>query len=645
MIKSFKVRNYKIIREARCESAGRVMFICGPNGVGKTTLLDALGRQTGVIMSPGTQIAVAPATRTWRKENLQSRMLHNEISSFDVFALSSQMGSYGAQFGRQIYQGSRDLWSDDDSKQMVKPLLAKLKNVWKDYVANQIAECGFTTTERTWPDPKSPVSAFTDQMFNELRYVDTAEEGEQTKVLFYSVNRSDQPPVDIDDLSSGEKAIFSIFLPVIEEDFRRQLGHARRELALIVDEVENHLHPSLQLRLLEYVRQKSQEGYQFICTTHSTVLIKACSPDELYHVLPAGLTLNNQFRQACIETYSLEEIVQDSVLFANGFQRHVFCEGFDPKTIDENNICDTELYHTLLDTKLGHKVIAVGSCDAVLAASRAASSTVFAPLCMAAIRDQDLGRAADLTAPWCDIVLPLYSLETLLLDEQAILQVVQRYDVKPSEIRSAIDRVIERLCDEEQTQLVTPGTLLKRKDGTGFIRAIADLKAGNVTGVFEIQPAAFRKVSDSWSKLEAARSDRLVATTNIKGKKIYRYLFEELKLRGRSFTQRAFADQIISHIRVNRTISWIDDLERIAKRGVGNALAQVLLSPVGQPIRENSAFTAALQRVFEDVDQVSFNGVSYAVIKPHLKIEDFAKKLAPLATALNQIMPDYRWTM
>jgi len=39
--------------------------------VGKTTLLDALGRAYGVTIDPPTtKIAVAPATRTWRKERL-----------------------------------------------------------------------------------------------------------------------------------------------------------------------------------------------------------------------------------------------------------------------------------------------------------------------------------------------------------------------------------------------------------------------------------------------------------------------------------------------------------------------------------------------------------------------------------------------
>jgi predicted ATPase len=643
MLTKFSVCNYKIIRDAVCESLGRVMVICGPNGVGKTTLLDALGRGHGVTVPPTTKIAVAPATRTWRKESLQSRMLYNDISSFEVFSLNSALNQIGNKFGRQIYQNVRDLWSDDDSKQMVKPLLAKLKNRWKDYVTTFITQSGYETEPRRWPNPKSALAAFTEQMFDELQYVDTMEEGEHTKVLFYSVNRPDHPPVDIDDLSSGEKAIFSIFLPVIEEDFRRQMGEDRRELTLIVDEVENHLHPSLQLRMLDYMRQKSDNWYQFICTTHSTVLIKACKPDELYHVLPAGLTLGNQFRKAAAETYSLEEVVQESVLFANGFQRHVFCEGFDPTKRDENNICDSEIYQALLKTEPGHKVVAAGSCDAVLAASRAASSTVFAPLCMAAIRDNDTGRTPDLSAAWCDVVLPIYSLESLLLDVKSIHEVVCRYEITESKIDSAISRVVAKLCDEHETQLVTPGAMLRRKDGAGFAQAIAELKAHRITDVFEVHSPAFQKAEENKAKLVQARSNRDVAIATIKGKKIYRYLFEELGLRGRAFTQRAFAEQVMHRVKERKPFDWIDDLERIAKRGVGNALAQVLLTPIGDPVRQHTTHATGLQRVLEKVERVEFNGTPYAVIKDDIKIEDFAKNLAPLATALREVMPDYKW--
>ena len=150
-ITSIDIRNHKIIREATCSSVPALMMICGPNGVGKTTLLDAIGRRNGTITGAAT-VTVAPATRTWRKRVVQPRMLYkNATRSTDVFDLVAQLQVHGQSFGRSIYTPYRDLWSDDESKQLVKPLLAKLKARWRDYVARQVEEAEGHTPERDWP--------------------------------------------------------------------------------------------------------------------------------------------------------------------------------------------------------------------------------------------------------------------------------------------------------------------------------------------------------------------------------------------------------------------------------------------------------------------------------------------------------------
>jgi hypothetical protein len=124
-------------------------------------------------------------------------------------------------------------------------------------------------------------------------------------------------------------------------------------------------------------------------------------------------------------------------------------------------------------------------------------------------------------------------------------------------------------------------------------------------------------VNESRAKLEAARTDRNVAITNIKGKKIYRYLFEELSLRGRAFTQRTFADQIIGRVRVTKPVEWIDDLERLAKRGLGNALGQVLLSPVDTDREIRASFDRQGRATRPVVDsRVSFRSAFQKAFRP-----------------------------
>ena len=106
-------------------------------------------------------------------------------------------------------------------------------------------------------------------------------------------------------------------------------------------------------------------------------------------------------------------MVQESVLFANGYQRYIYCEGFDPPRPDENNICNSEFYAQLLNISARgpEQIVAAGSVDALRVGVAAAATSVSAPLCLASIVDSDGKRYTDHASTWCDIVFPLYSLK------------------------------------------------------------------------------------------------------------------------------------------------------------------------------------------------------------------------------------------
>lgn len=621
------------------------MIVCGPNGVGKTTLLDAIGRRQGINFDdPATKICVAPATRTWRKEPVVSRWLYgNDVTADQVYELTGGISQYANRFSRQVYSGTRDLWSDDDAKQLVKPLLAKLKSRWRDFAAREIETQNYSTVARQWPNPSIAIADFTASIFEELRYVDTTEKGDNTHILFSSVNRPAEQPLDIDELSSGEKAVFSIFLSVIEEDFERKLGRARRQVVVVIDEVENHLHPSLQLRLLDYMRKKAKDGYQFICTTHSTTLIKASAQTELFHVLPKGLTVGNQLRRAAAETHSLVEVMQEHVLFASGYQRHILCEGFDPEKRDENNICDSELYTTLLDLDSHVKLIAGGSADAVTAGTRATAHTVFAPLCLASINDGDGKSTLDQNTTWTQLVLPVYSLESILLDRDAISSVLSRYSITPAAVDSAIAQAIQAVTSERMAQLLNPSAILKRKDGLTAMQALDELAKGTPFSLFDMRPTAASDLAAELSTLQTAAANRQLALKVVKGKKIYHHLFGLLNLGGRAFTQRSFAEAVAKQVRQGNAFSWLNDFTRIARCGVGNALSSLLFGPAGDPIRRDPTHQESLISLWNMVDRVELNDFAYGVLKPEVRIEEFAQHLSRLSVATTALVPSLKW--
>jgi hypothetical protein len=76
--------------------------------------------------------------------------------------------------------------------------------------------------------------------------------------------------LDLDDLSSGEKAVILLFLPLIEAaiheaperfDSGEQPAQSTQETVFLLDEPEQHLHPDLQRRMLAFMRERSAAGW------------------------------------------------------------------------------------------------------------------------------------------------------------------------------------------------------------------------------------------------------------------------------------------------------------------------------------------------------------------------------------------------
>ncbi len=123
---------------------------------------------------------------------------------------------------------------------------------------------------------------------------------EQVRVLF-RVHRQDAP-IDIDDLSSGEKSILQMFYPLIEREIKSlvweidigPLEADRPEICVLIDEPELHLHPNLQLKVLDYLRVLiSKHPVQVIIATHSPTIVEGATFDELYLLRPIELVAND----------------------------------------------------------------------------------------------------------------------------------------------------------------------------------------------------------------------------------------------------------------------------------------------------------------------------------------------------------------
>ncbi len=140
------------------------------------------------------------------------------------------------------------------------------------------------------------------------------------RLSFRVLTTDPQRDVDLDDLSSGEKAILLLFMPLIESEVNRLLEAlvANNEMSpspdrlFLIDEPEQHLHPELQGRVLTYLREEAMRGhFQAILATHSPTLLDLASDTELY-VLNRPIKDRNQLSQVASAAERLEALKRSS---------------------------------------------------------------------------------------------------------------------------------------------------------------------------------------------------------------------------------------------------------------------------------------------------------------------------------------------
>ena len=119
---------------------------------------------------------------------------------------------------------------------------------------------------------------------------------DQVRVLF-RVHRLDVL-VDLDELSSGEKSIVQMFYPLVERRSKllvQEIDTGPQSIdypasCVLIDEPELHLHPNLQLKVLDYMRVlTSRHRTQVIVATHSPTIVEGATFDELFLLRPVDL--------------------------------------------------------------------------------------------------------------------------------------------------------------------------------------------------------------------------------------------------------------------------------------------------------------------------------------------------------------------
>lgn len=292
-VKSLEINGIGGISHIKVDFNDRMNFICGPNGIGKTTLLECVAHsfsfsgtnilKRNVAKDQGSFKAVIDINGS----DTQSNVI---ISDFDPNKQSNIRG---------LHQYSSKLLSLKVNRTFqYQPLNAVSKDVNKDTTAFfQEAKSGVNVSEvKNWFVNRYLYSAhegaLTQEQINNLELAKRSfsilnENFSFSRVMASSNEIMINTPngeIYYEYLSSGFKSCLSIIFGIIKDielRFKEPCINACEfDGIVLIDELELHLHPEWQSKIAKILLEVFPK-VQFITATHSPHILQSANPDEI----------------------------------------------------------------------------------------------------------------------------------------------------------------------------------------------------------------------------------------------------------------------------------------------------------------------------------------------------------------------------
>ncbi len=259
-IPRFSITNKRNIRLAACDPMPRLMIVTGPNGCGKSTLLDALRQAPG----PSGSILYVGPHRTSGRQRVRMRYLAAQRLLMRQIQSDTNLPNFE---GINIHTRARSAWDFDETSNYLKFALCQIE-LDRQAAVTERFDKQKKIEKDSMPDVWKPLREMTGNLLPHLKFSRIDVSNRDHIQCLWNVH-SKNIAVDIDDLSSGEKAIVQLFFPLIENRIQRLLqeakavadsateGQVTEQVCVLMDEPDLHLHPNLQGKILHYLRRLS----------------------------------------------------------------------------------------------------------------------------------------------------------------------------------------------------------------------------------------------------------------------------------------------------------------------------------------------------------------------------------------------------
>lgn len=459
-IPSFEVKNIRSVALAQCSLVPKLMVIAGPNGSGKSTLLYALrkvgGREHILYIGPH---------RSSRRYQFKQRDLYGASVSYEELLCQDDTPKYNNFQGlTKTGGGARDPWNADESASYLKFAMCQIEIERQQAISEQFDRTG-EIAKGSMPDPWEPFRELTNSLLPHLNFVRVDNTNRDQLRCIWSVH-SKNTEVDFDELSSGEKAIIQMFYPLLEHqihsiltEIKHGAGEAvRAETCVLIDEPELHLHPNLQMKVLDYLRVlTASANIQVIVVSHSPTMVENATFEELFLLRPVELVGRdeNQLIQIATDEDRLKVLreVFGTTSNVTAMQPIIIVEGAS-QTSASVSMSDRKLYRALCGEFDAVTLLPGGGnseCRKLLVTLNQLLPSFSSRLNAVALLDRDVSSSSVQDNIH---LLPVSMIENFLLDPlplwEAIQSVLERTEFSSiGDVNAALDKVLDELRSAE----------------------------------------------------------------------------------------------------------------------------------------------------------------------------------------------------
>lgn len=266
-------------------------IICGPNGIGKTTILECIAQSFTYNPLSYIRKKANRDSGSWKLSTTKGDIYNIERKNFHPSDDNGLNSLTGSQFARDIIYIKTQRSFD----------YITLKNISNDERATSdmrmLSEGINITDAKNWFVSRHLWSAHSDSLEDAQRHnLEIAKsifektdpdthfsrvKGGSNDIL---LKQQDGTEIYFEYLSSGYKSIIFILLGLIKEIEHRYVNEnltvEKFEGVILIDELDLHLHPQWQANLLSVLIDIFPNA-QFITSTHSAHIIQAAEPNQI----------------------------------------------------------------------------------------------------------------------------------------------------------------------------------------------------------------------------------------------------------------------------------------------------------------------------------------------------------------------------